>query len=193
MRVEGQALQLTPPSPLFSLRAPRTAASCNLGPARQRWGWRPPASSSPLAHPLPARHGMGVEVKEKYPFGFFSSVFFFLREVIFYSDFILKEKHKQKKKKHLSQGTLPLPASVKLHICLKNQRGLLPGAKGQGCFCRAEFLLFCPACCLPPTPAPRDPKNMVPERQVWSLFKPASKGEGLSQVPGPPHRSSARG
>lgn len=42
--------------------------------------------------------GWGLKPKKNTPLVFFLLCFFFLREVIFYSDFILKEKHKQKKK-----------------------------------------------------------------------------------------------
>lgn len=52
------------------------------------------------AHRLPAPRGRGFKPK-KIPLWLFLLCFFFffiLREVIFYSDFILKEKHKRKKK-----------------------------------------------------------------------------------------------
>lgn len=95
-------------------RAPRTAASCNLGPARQGWGWRPPASSSPHAHSCPTPQGKGLEAKEKYSFGFFFSsmffFFFFSKRSYFLQWFYIEGKTQaKKKKKHLSQIPLPFP------------------------------------------------------------------------------------
>lgn len=71
---------------------------------------------------------------------------FFLREIIFYSGFILKEEHKQKKKKAYISVCPSFPQLSGNSIsALKPKRAPL-GAKGWGCFYRAEFLLFCPAC-----------------------------------------------
>ena len=55
---------------LFSLRAPRTAASCNLGPARQGWGRRP--TLLPHLMPTPALHltGRGSKPKKNTPLFF---------------------------------------------------------------------------------------------------------------------------
>lgn len=163
-------------TPVPEPRTPRTAASCNLVPARQRWGCRP-ASSSPPAHPLPAPQGRGLEAKEKYPFGFFLLCFFFLREVIFYSGFILKEEHKQKKKKtpkHIYL-TLPFifPAFRKLHICLKTKEGS-SRSQGIGVLLQSRVSAFLPSL----QPPPWDPMNMVPERQVWSLLCHLPREEG---------------
>lgn len=87
--------------------------------------WDPPGRGGGRGHllpphlmptPCPAPRGSRLEAKEKYPFGIFSPVFcfcflFFLREVIFYSGFILKEKHKPKKKKNASISILISPRS----------------------------------------------------------------------------------
>ena len=52
-----------------------------------------------MATPRPAPQGRGLEAKENTPLVLSSMFRFFLRELIFYSGFILKERHKQKKKK----------------------------------------------------------------------------------------------
>lgn len=84
---------------LLSLRAPRTAASCNLGPARPGEGGG--CLLPPHLMPTPALHLVGGGLKpKKIPLWFFllCFVFFFLREVIFYSGFILKKNTSKKKK-----------------------------------------------------------------------------------------------
>lgn len=104
--------------------------------------------------PCPAPHGRGLKAKEKYPFGFFLLCFFFLREVIFYSGFILKEKEKPKKKKksiYLHPPSLS-PASRKLHICLKTEEGFLQEPRERVAFTEPSFCFSAPL--LPP---PRGP------------------------------------
>lgn len=94
--------------------------------------------------PLPCASREGVRSQRKIPLYFFFYVLFFvfLREVIFYSGFIPKEKHKPKKPARISLNSPPfLPASEKLRICLKTKEG----AEERGCFYKASFLLFCPA------------------------------------------------
>lgn len=149
-------------TPVPEPRTPRTAASCNLGPARQRWGRRPRASSSPHAHPLPACHGRGVEAKEKYPFGFFLLRFvFFLREVIFYSVFILKEKHKQKKKKKsiYLNALFLFPASMKLRISLKTKEGFFLEPRDRGAFTEPSFCFSALPAASPALPPSRTPRT----------------------------------
>lgn len=151
-------------TPVPEPRTPRTAASCNLGPARQRWGQKPLASSSPHAHPLPARHRRGVEAKEKYPFGFFFSYMFcfFLREVIFYSGFILKEKHKQKKKSIYLNLLFLFSASMKLHICLKTKEGFCQEPRDRGAFTEPSFCFSALPAASPAPPSPGTPR-------IWCL------------------------
>ena len=94
--------------------------------------------------PLPCTSREGVRSQRKIPLCFFFYVLFFvfLREVIFYSGFIPKEKHKPKKNTRIYLNSPPfLPASEKLRICLKTKEG----AEERGCFYKASFLLFCPA------------------------------------------------
>lgn len=81
--------------------------------------------------------GSRPEAKEKFSpaFGFFL-LCFFLREVIFYSGFILKEKQEQKSL-CLSPQSLP----CFLCICLKTL-GLLLGAEGKDAVIESSF---CPA------------------------------------------------
>lgn len=125
--------------------------------------------------PCPAPHGRGLKAKEKYPFGFFLLCFFFLREVIFYSGFILKEKEKPKKKKKASISILPpfplLPGNST--SALKPKRASFR-SQGKGLLLQSLVSAFLPRCC----PHPGDPLNMVPERQVWRLLSQPGRGEG---------------
>lgn len=107
--------------------------------------------------PTPHLMGGGLKPKKNTPL-FFSSMFcfFFLREVIFYSGFILKEKHKQKKKKKKSfYLSLPLlsPASRELHICLKTKEGFLQEPRERDAFTEPSF-------CLSALPAARTPGTL---------------------------------
>lgn len=86
---------------LFSLRAPRTAASCNLGPARQGWGQRPPAPSSPHATSCPVPYESRSEAKENYPLPlgvFLFSFYFFSKRSYFLQWFYTEGKTQAKKK-----------------------------------------------------------------------------------------------
>lgn len=115
--------------------------------------------------------GEGLKPKKNTPLVFFSYMFcFFLREVIFYSGFILKEKHKQKKKSIYLNLLFLFPASMKLHICLKTKEGFFQEPRDRGAFTEPSFCFSALPAASPRTPSPRGLKNMVPERQAWSLF-----------------------
>uniref|UniRef100_A0AC11BX48 Lamin A/C n=1 Tax=Ovis aries TaxID=9940 RepID=A0AC11BX48_SHEEP len=155
--------------------------------------------------PLPCASREGVRSQRKIPLYFFFYVLFFvfLREVIFYSGFIPKEKHKPKNPARISLNSPPfLPASEKLRICLKTKEG----AEERGCFYKASFLLFCPA----RHPHPGDPvtwclrgrcgvcsaslQGRRAEPRPWaSPHRSTTPRRGSSACPPPPPLSPAPG
>lgn len=127
--------------------------------------------------PTPHLMGGGLKPKKNTPL-FFSSMFcfFFLREVIFYSGFILKEKHKQKKKK--KKASISVSPSFPLlpgnSISALKPKRASSRSQGKGMLLQSLVSAFLP--CL--LPALRGPCDMVPERQVWSLLCQPPREEG---------------
>lgn len=146
------------PLPSLSLRAPRTAASCNLGPARPRGGGGLPLP--PHLSWTPALHlvGRGLKPKKSTPLVFFFYFFFFSKRSYFLQWFYTEGKHKQKKKIIYVNLPLLFPASRNSLSALKPKRAS-SRSQGKGMLLRSP-LSAAPLCLLR---APRDPVNMVPE------------------------------
>lgn len=127
--------------------------------------------------PHPCTSGRGLEAKEKYPFGFFSSAFrffFFLREVIFYGGFILKEEHNPRQKKKSIYLSLPCisPAFRKLHSCLKTKEGS-SRSQGRGVLFQSPLPAF-----LPPAASPTGALGTGSLRGRCAIFGATSQALG---------------